>query len=76
MSSRSFPDVVRARLGALGLLVALTLAVGCNDDKSEKADPVGEQDAGADAAVPKSSLRPTLERPPTNGLPADLRPPR
>lgn len=65
-----------ARFGSLCLLALLITAVACSDSKTEQVEV--EQDAGPDASmpVPKSSLRPVLERPPTNGLPADLRPPR
>ncbi len=78
-SPRSFWSSSRAKRRVLVALCALALssfAGACSDEKSSRQDP----DAGADAGPPpvegKSSLRPALERPPTNGLPADLRPPR
>jgi hypothetical protein len=70
----------------LFLCLTALLAVACSEDKSK---PNGgdddtpdsgiavdsgshAEDAGTASALP----RPALERPPINGLPADLRPPR
>lgn len=67
------------------LLACLLLATACgdDDDHDHSHDAPGEKDAGghtkADAgtAVPAGRLaRPELPRPPTRGLPAELRPPR
>ena len=52
----------------LALVLSLSLLAGsaCSDSKSHDVEP------GSQSALP----RPKLERPPTSGLPADLRPPR
>lgn len=78
MCTRSLLGVARTRFAGLGVLAALALSASCADEKADKPDVETSQDAGTDASVPKSSSlpRPGLERPPTNGLPADLRPPR
>ena len=80
LSTRSFRSSSRAKRRVLVALTALALSslvVACSDEpeKGGKQDA----DAGVDAGTPpasKASLRPALERPPTGGLPADLRPPR
>lgn len=62
---------------SLVLLGALTL--GCNDGAKEpRVEPEAgvEPETGTDAAaVPSSLPRPSLPRPPLQGLPAELRPP-
>jgi hypothetical protein len=74
LRSRAEPpaSTLRSRLGILGLLAMLQLSA-CTDSKHESTEADAGQDAGT---APKSTLRPALERPPVNGLPADLRPPR
>lgn len=61
------------------ILTVLCLLAACADDDAGRVtapfDASGKlaPDAGA---RPASSLRPALPRPPTYGLPAELRPPR
>jgi hypothetical protein len=66
----------------LCLLAAASMAVACSDSKNAGPRPEpGDTDAGVDAGIGSDAgtsrlPRPALERPPVDGLPADLRPPR
>jgi|GEM_PF-5549185 len=72
----STPTFARApRHGAWFVAAALWLGcAACGDDAKGK--PHQQVDAGSDAGVMQGLPRPSLERPPVNGLPADLKPPR
>ena len=66
------------------ILLLLGTVAACGDDDDEHDHPAGHhdagppvKDAGAKPDAPVSKLpRPGLPRPPSGGLPADLRPPR
>jgi hypothetical protein len=65
------------RQGTMLLCLLTLLGAACSDSKSQPKG--GDQDRDADvgdASTTSSLPRPTLERPPRHGLPADLRPPR
>ena len=69
--------MARARFGVLGLLVTLALTAGCTETpRLTSQTSRGGQDAGAELDAQVVLAATCLERPPTNGLPADLRPPR